>query len=119
MDAFNSSSYYRKDPEVVFGSSGRQPRLPGTLTPGPGTYPLKSTLFRQFDSQMRNPPEYSLKSRQKFGDPYLRALDKTMASEPGPGHYNTIGKFLRGRNPRKTKFPKAEIPHDKAVFAPG
>lgn len=119
MDAFNSSSFYRKDPEIVFGTSVRQPRLSGTLTPGPGAYPLKSTLFKQFDSQIQNPPEFSLKSRQKFGDPYLRALDKTMASEPGPGHYNTLGKFPRGRNPRQTGFPKAGVPRDKAALGPG
>lgn len=119
MDSFNKSSYYPAEPAIGFGTSARLAMSFGDPTPGPGAYPLKSTLFKHFDSTITNPAEYTLKSRQKFGDPYLRALDKTTAAEPGPGHYNTTDKFLAGTNPRKSGFPKAGFPRDKAQLAPG
>jgi hypothetical protein len=119
MEAFNKSSYYPKGPEIGFGTSARLAMSFNDTTPGPGAYPVKSTLFKHFNSEIRNPPEYSLKSRQKFGDPYLRALDKTTANEPGPGHYNTVDKFLGGTNPRKSGFPKAGFPRDKNQLTPG
>jgi hypothetical protein len=119
MDSFNSSTYYKKEPEIGFGTSARLAMSFSDQTPGPGAYPLKSTLYRQFNSTIRNPPETTMKSRQKFGDPYLRALDKTTANEPGPGHYNTIDKFIGGTNPRKSGFPKASVPRDRAQLAPG
>ena len=119
MEAFNHSSYFKKDAEVGFGTSARLSMNFSDPTPGPGSYPLKSTLFKHFDSSIKNPAEYTLKSRQKFGDPYLRALDKTTANEPGPGHYNTVDKFLTGENPRKIGFPKAGFPRSRSELAPG
>lgn len=119
MEAFNKSSYYKAEPAIGFGTSARLSMNFTDPSPGPGAYPAKSTMFRQFNSSIRNPPEYSMKSRQKFGDPYLRALDKTTAKEPGPGHYNTIDKFISGSSPRKSGFPRAGFPVDKTQVAPG
>lgn len=37
----------------------------------------------------------------------------------GPGQYSIAEKFLGGTNPRKSAFPKARQPRDKASMAPG
>ena len=90
-----------------------------TLTPGPGAYPIKSTLTKNILAQIKSPPQYSLRSRQKFGDPYMRANSKQTAYEPGPGQYNLTEKFLVGNNSEKYSFPKSPPPTMKAQVAPG
>jgi hypothetical protein len=89
------------------------------------------------ESNLRSPCEFTLKSREKFGDPNARAMSKTVAMEPGlinsqlsantkltvrtagPGQYDLSGKFVSGPNPRKAGFPKGLIPRDKGSLGPG
>ena len=50
----------------------------------------KSGLKSQWSglsSRVRTAPIYSLRSREKFGDPSMKAVDPTTQLEPGPGHY--------------------------------
>ena len=119
MDSFNSSSYYKKQPEILFGTGSRPPMYNPNNTPGPGTYPYKSTLGKQMITDLQTPCQFSLRSRQKFGDPNEKSLNKTAAAEPGPGSYTLTGKFLSGRNPRNIKFPNGTEPADKNVMGPG
>jgi Sperm-tail PG-rich repeat len=71
------------------------------------------------ESHIESPCQFSLRGREKFGDPNLKALSKTTANEPGPAQYNITDRFLGGTNPRKSGFPKAAPPRDKAALAPG
>lgn len=119
MMAFEKSSYYPKDPEVGFGTGSRPPLYSTQGGPGPGAYPIKTTMAKILESNFRSPGSFSLRSRQKFGDPNERSMSKTAASEPGPGQYDITGKFLGGTNPRKSGFPKGNIPRDKMATTPG
>lgn len=119
MDAFNKSSFIQKAPEYTFGTSSRPPLNTPGGGPGPGAYPIKSTMGKIAESNFHTPCQFSLKSREKFGDPNLKAMSKTTANEPGPGTYALTGKFLSGVNPRATAFPKGNLPKDKAGMGPG
>lgn len=55
--------------------------------PGPGAYPIKTTMGKLLESNFKSPNQFSLRSRQKFGDPNERSMNKTSALEPGPGMY--------------------------------
>ena len=46
MDSFNASSYYKKAPEILFGTGSRPPLYNPNQTPGPGQYPMKSTMSK-------------------------------------------------------------------------
>jgi hypothetical protein len=83
MDAFNKTSYFKKEPEIGFGTGSRPPLMIPTSTPGPGAYQLKSTLNKTLDSSIKSPEQYTIRSRHNFGDPNLKALSKTTANEPG------------------------------------
>eukprot|EP01036_Dinobryon_divergens_P059198 gene59198-78991_t len=102
-----------------FGTGSRPPLMLPTSTPGPGAYPMKSTLSKSVVSNLPSPAAISLKSRQKFGDPYERAMSKTTANEPGPGQYGLNGKFASGANSEKYSFPKCPAPSTKFQYAPG
>ena len=70
-------------------------------------------------SSIRSAPQFSLRSREKFGNPMLKAVDPTTTLEPGPGHYKP-----RVVNPQEGiapshAFPKSSHPRDKAKLAPG
>lgn len=104
---------------ISFGTGSRPPLMVPTSTPGPGAYPFKSTLGKSVVAGIESPPQFTLRSRQKFGDPYARANSKQSASEPGPGQYNLNDKFLYGSNPEKYSFPKNPPPSIKAQLAPG
>eukprot|EP01038_Epipyxis_sp_PR26KG_P012100 gene12100-16192_t len=119
MDAFNHSSWFPKDPEVTFGSSSRPPLNSVSGGPGPGAYPIKTTMGKIHESHIRSPAQYTIRGRTKFGDPNEKSLSKTSANEPGPGQYDLTNKFLSGTNPRKTAFPKASIIRDKSQMGPG
>lgn len=119
MDAFNKTSYFKKEPEIGFGTGSRPPLMVPTATPGPGAYQLKSTLSKTIDSTIRSPEQYTIRSRHTFGNPNLKALSKTTANEPGPGQYKLGEKFLHGTENPKYSFPKARLPSDKALPSPG
>jgi hypothetical protein len=86
MDAFNKTSWTKAEPGVKFGSSSRPPLNNPDGGPGPGSYPIKSTLGttgKLLESHLRTPSQFSIRGRTKFGDPNERALSKTSANEPG------------------------------------
>lgn len=119
MMAFEKTSYYPKNPEVGFGTGSRPPLYSTQGGPGPGAYPIKTTMGKVMESHIKSTCQFSLRSRTKFGDPNERSMSKTSANEPGPGQYDLTGKFIGGSNPRKAGFPKGKPPPDKAFLGPG
>jgi hypothetical protein len=83
IEAYKASSFTVKEPEYGFGTGSRPPLSSIVGGPGPGSYPLKTTLGKIFESNMKSPGQFTLKSRQKFGDPYSKAMSKTNMNEPG------------------------------------
>lgn len=83
MDAFNKTITYPQEPKIGFGTGSRPPLSEPTPGPGPGAYPMKTTLGKLMESHIQSPSQFSLRGRTKFGDPNERALSKTAASEPG------------------------------------
>lgn len=63
--------------------------------------------------------KFTMRSREKFGDPYAKAISKETATEPGPGQYKLEGKFLIGSESQKYSFPKSPAPALKPAMAPG
>lgn len=106
IDAYNSASYFPAAPEIGFGTGSRPPLNFPTCTPGPAAYVIKSTMGKVVESHIKTPNQFSIRARTKFGDPNEKAMSKSNQSEPGPGQYDTSGKFLTGRNPRDIQFPK-------------
>jgi hypothetical protein len=119
MEAFDKTSYFWAAPEVGFGSGTRPPLMEPTAGPGPGAYPIKTTMGKVPESHITSPCQFTLKGREKFGDPNAKALSKTSASEPGPAAYDLTDKFVSGANSRKSGFPKAMPPRDKTALGPG
>jgi Sperm-tail PG-rich repeat len=119
IEAFDKTSYFIHPPEIGFGSGTRPPLMEPTPGPGPGAYPIKTTMGKLPESHITSPCAFTLKGREKFGDPNAKALSKTSANEPGPAAYDITDKFVSGSNPRKSGFPKAVIPRDKAALGPG
>lgn len=119
MDAFNKSSTWKAEPEIGFGSGSRPALLNPTPGPGPGAYPIKTTMGKLMESHIRSPSQFSLRGRTKFGDPNEKSMNKTTSNEPGPGQYDLTGRFYGGHNPRKSGFPKGGFPKDAARFGPG
>eukprot|EP00595_Chromulina_sp_UTEXLB2642_P002218 CAMPEP_0196762204 /NCGR_PEP_ID=MMETSP1095-20130614/1598_1 /TAXON_ID=96789 ORGANISM="Chromulina nebulosa, Strain UTEXLB2642" /NCGR_SAMPLE_ID=MMETSP1095 /ASSEMBLY_ACC=CAM_ASM_000446 /LENGTH=252 /DNA_ID=CAMNT_0042112695 /DNA_START=106 /DNA_END=867 /DNA_ORIENTATION=+ len=119
IDSYYKSSFNIKSPEYSFGTGARPSLMQLEGGPGPGAYPIKTTLGKLMESHLTSPPQFTLKSRTKFGDPYERAISKTARNEPGPGQYNLYGKFPKGNNSIASSFPKAVPPRDKAAWAPG
>lgn len=116
-EAFDATK--AKNPEWNFGTSVRPPLNPDDGNPGPGSYQHKSVVGQTVtDSRVRTAPNYSLRSREKFGDPSMKAVDPTTVLEPGPGHYRPK-KIPRERNAPQFSFPKALPPHPRDKFAPG
>jgi hypothetical protein len=118
MDAFNKTTFYEKDPEIGFGTAARPSLVNSNNTPGPGTYAIKTTMKRTIISDYVSPPAFSIRSRQKFGDPNERSLNKHSALEPGPGHYNLDAKFVNPAKAPEYTFPKASQMTDKSMLAP-
>lgn len=83
MDAFNKTSVYTKDAEIGFSTSSRHPLSNATAGPGPGAYTIRSTLGKVTESNMKSACQFSLRGREKFGDPNQRSTSKTCANEPG------------------------------------
>ena len=54
-----------------------------TPGPGPGAYPIKSTLGKLMESHIKSPSQFTLRGRTKFGDPNEKSMSKTTANEPG------------------------------------
>lgn len=119
MDAFNKTSAFKKEPEIGFGTGSRPSLVAPSNTPGPGAYQIKTTLKKTVDSTIESPVAYSLRSRQMFGDPNLKAMSKTTANEPGPGSYKLENKFIGGTISPKYSFPKQRAPMEKSQLAPG
>ena len=114
MDAF----YHTREapPEFGFGTSVRPPLNDcEEAAPGPGAYTIKTTVLGDVpQSSIRSAPQFSLRSREKFGNPMLKAVDPTTMLEPGPGHYKA-----RVVNPQedcapKFSFPKSSHPREKS-----
>ena len=101
MDAF----YHTREapPEFGFGTSVRPPLNDcEEAAPGPGAYTIKTTVLGDVpQSSIRSAPQFSLRSREKFGNPMLKAVDPTTMLEPGPGHYKA-----RVVNPQEDCAPK-------------
>lgn len=118
MDSYNATT--KMPPAWNFGSSTRPPLQVDEGNPGPGAYKLRSvTTGKIMDSQIRSSALYSLRSREKFGNPMLKAVDPTTMLEPGPGHYRPKVVNPRERNAPLHSFPKALPPRDKNMLAPG
>ncbi|KAJ1452003.1 hypothetical protein M885DRAFT_528242 [Pelagophyceae sp. CCMP2097] len=118
IDAFNATKH--TEPSYQFGSATRSGFVESEPTPGAGTYTIKTTLLGKVpDSKISSAPQYSLRSREKFGDPMLRALDPNTGRQPGPGWYTP-----QQVNPNEDKapihsFPKGSFPEDKPRLSPG
>ena len=119
IEAFDKSSAFPAAPAIGFGTGSRPPLMEPTPGPGPGAYPIKTTMGKLPESHIASPCAFTLKGREKFGDPNEKALSKTSANEPGPAAYDIADKFVSGSNPRKSGFPKAVAPRDKAALGPG
>jgi len=118
MDAFRATQ--PRDPECPFGTSMRQPLNPDLGVPGPGEYTVKGVVAqRVIDSRVRSGPMFSLRGREKFGNPMLKAVDTTTQMEPGPGHYRPRVVNPNERNAPEFSFPKQVPPRDKKKMAPG
>ena len=119
MDAYKKSSFTRNMPEIGFGTGARPSIQDGPSGgPGPGSYPIKSTLGVTPESHIPNPLKFSLRGRTKFGDPNEKTMGKRN-NEPGPGAYDLTGKFISGATARATAFPKGDQPKEKAFIGPG
>ena len=105
IEAFDKTSYFVHPPEIGFGSGTRPPLMEPTPGPGPGAYPIKTTLGKLPESHITSPCAFTLKGREKFGDPNAKALSKTSASEPGPAAYDITDKFVSGALPRLDEAP--------------
>jgi len=116
--AYNATQ--KMEPAVGFGSSTRPPLLMCTDTPGPGTYVIKTLLLGKCpDSNIKTTPQFSLRSREKFGSADLKAIDPTSIREPGPGHYDQNVVNINEKIAPKFSFPKSSFPKDKRKLAPG
>lgn len=120
IDSYYKSSFSQKMPEYSFGTGARPALMQLEGGPGPGAYPIKTTLGKLMESHIESPGYFSLRGRVKFGDPYEKAISKTAKNEPGPGQYNLVGRFPKGTTPISNSFPKAlKIPRDKSQWTPG
>lgn len=83
MDSFYAS--HPSAPEIGFGTSTRPPLSETTgEAPGPGAYHIKTTMLGNFpESKIRTAPQFSLRSREKFGSNMSKAEDTTTIMEPG------------------------------------
>lgn len=119
MDAYKKTSFTRNAAEIGFGTGARPSIQDGPSGgPGPGSYPIKSTLGVVPESNIPNPLKFSLRGRTKFGDPNEKTMGK-QNNEPGPGAYDLTGKFISGSTARATGFPKGDQPQGKAAMGPG
>ena len=74
IDSFNATK--KTSPSYQFGSAIRPRLSDAEPTPGAGAYSIKTTILGNVpDSRIVSTPQFSLRSREKFGDPMLRALD--------------------------------------------
>jgi hypothetical protein len=119
MDSFYAT--HKSAPSIGFGTSTRKPLLESTdEAPGPGAYSIKTTVLGNYpEAKIRTAPQFSLRSREKFGSPMTKAEDTSTIMEPGPGHYKP-----RIVNPQESIAPKYTIPksrwiQDKAKLQPG
>mmetsp|Transcript_33253 Transcript_33253/g.43835 ORF Transcript_33253/g.43835 Transcript_33253/m.43835 type:complete len:285 (+) Transcript_33253:132-986(+) len=117
-------STVHKAPEMGFGTALRG-NINGTTieSPGPGAYRSQTTLQPNVtDSRIKGAPQFSLKGREKFGAPDLKAIDPTTIREPGPGHYTP--KIVNPQEPIASKhsFPRDQrrpIGNTRKVPGPG
>ncbi|GMI46050.1 hypothetical protein TrCOL_g13593 [Triparma columacea] len=113
MDSFYAT--HKSQPAIGFGTSTRPPLNETTAeAPGPGAYSIKTTVLGNFpESKIRTAPQFSLRSREKFGSPMTKAEDTTTIMEPGPGHYKSKIVNDRERNAPKYSIPKSRWLKDK------
>ncbi len=74
MDAFNKATYFPKEPEIGFGTAARASLVENTNTPGPGTYPIKTTMKKTLISTYHSPESFYNRSSHKIGDPKEKSL---------------------------------------------
>jgi|TARA_B100001996_G_scaffold80109_1_gene59050 hypothetical protein len=118
IDAFNATR--RSSPSYQFGSAIRPRLSEAEPTPGAGAYSIKTTILGNVpDSKIHSAPQFSLRSREKFGNPMLRSLDADTAREPGPGWYSPKQVNPKDDNAPKYSFPKGHFIKDKARLSPG
>jgi hypothetical protein len=75
----------RLAPNPKQGSFGVAPRVTqgaDAFGPGPGHYQLKTCVGDTFS--------FSMRGREKFGNPTGKSDDPTTATEPGPGQYPKV-----------------------------
>ena len=115
MDAFMATQ--KSDTVCNFGTSLREVDRPSDV-PGPGTYNMRAiTGVKGFESKIRSTPHFSLRGREKFGDPVPGGRGRDL--EPGPGHYRPRVLGLAGDTPPEFSFPKALPQRDAKRMAPG
>ena len=119
MMAYKKSSFNREPASIGFGTGARPSMMVAGGGPGPGAYPIKTTLGPLMESHIAAPLQFSLRGREKFGDPNEKSMNKTAANEPGPGSYDLTGKFIGGTTARKVGFPKGIPQKDKSFMGPG
>ena len=83
MDAFNKTSYYKAEPAISFGTGSRPPLYTLEGGPGPGAYPIKTTMGKVMESSIKSACQFSLRGRVKFGDPNEKSMNKNAKNEPG------------------------------------
>ena len=118
IDSFNATKH--SSPSYQFGSAIRPRLSEAEPTPGAGAYSIKTTILGNVpDSKIHSAPQFSLRSREKFGNPMLRALDAETARQPGPGWYTPKQVNPKDDNAPKYSFPKGHFIKDKARLSPG
>ncbi|CAM9513949.1 unnamed protein product [Heterosigma akashiwo] len=107
IDSYKST--IETGPTMSFGTSIRE-NINGNVAeaPGPGAYKQQTTMQPNvINSTIRGAPQFSLKGREKFGAPDMKAIDPTTIREPGPGHYTP-----KVVNPQEDRAPKHSFPRD-------
>eukprot|EP00611_Tribonema_gayanum_P019827 TRINITY_DN3512_c0_g1_i1.p1 TRINITY_DN3512_c0_g1~~TRINITY_DN3512_c0_g1_i1.p1 ORF type:complete len:293 (-),score=19.23 TRINITY_DN3512_c0_g1_i1:272-1150(-) len=116
IDSYNAT--VPMAPRVGFGTADRPALLDGgDDVPGPGAYAIKSTMFKNPRSCFRSPPCFSIRGREKFGSPDLKACDRATQMEPGPAAYKIPHIAGSERQPPAYSFPRSSWAKSDAVIA--
>lgn len=102
--AYNTSGSLTNRPAPKIGSSKRPPLSDSLLTPGPGTYEIKSTAVEG--------PKFSMPGRSS---------SKKLDNMPGPGHYDhsQTEQNVRERAPAYKIGTEARTERPQSAYVPG
>ena len=102
--AYNTSGCLTDRPAPKIGTSKRAPLSESVLTPGPGTYEIKSTAVEG--------PKFSMPGRSP---------NKAFDNMPGPGHYDhsITEQSIRERAPAYKMGTEARTERPQSAYVPG